>query len=558
MVVTIFIVKLNYLGAVMLKFCIRTVCLLTASLIGTQALSQDMSGWSDKTICRLAKATPDNVEYGAELTSRGLTCGEAVTSSSTANSNTKAVEHKLNTDIDDWHEFDTSIVGIYKDKTTPQPRNYVSLYDGVDPYGRTFSSSVIPERWTNLKTPLMDIKIPENWKLIDDYDKYQKIISRNTSPRLGGPANNPFPSDCIDMFHNFQTESGVQNAVSNDLRPGDCLRDLRVRLYEGEKLDGIKWTNGKEHVLNMLENMAKDDLRQPKDGGIGAKNYDYFTTLNYAAGIYAQEKDNMDFSDTFKIWLTTRLLNVELRNFGVNDTVQPRCRQVDFFTWGNDCSTTRFIYTEAQLIGGLALGNQTIFEEGIDSLQYITSLFDDKNIYPLWASRGIRAMAYHNQIPNWLTNYAVILNTVGYDFMEHEMPNGSKVHESIKFSFDHVWEDDLSIFWPYIQINNGTSGDWAFAELLKPMHLRLGHSGYLPTKPQRVVRQALLYVDKYQPELKDTFGYEEVYSKWVLGTRDFSSAYKGTPGNYAMYNVASPLDMHSIYKASDNIFLAEQ
>jgi hypothetical protein len=214
------------------------------------------------------------------------------------------------------------------------------------------------------------------------------------------------------------------------------------------------------------------------------------------------------------------------------------------------------MYTEAQLVGGLALGNKEIFDEGIDSLQYITTIFDDKNIYTFWAARGIRAMGYHNQIPSWLTSYAVILDSVGYDFMEHEMPNGSKVHEAIKFSFDHVWEDDLSIFWPYIQINLGTNGNWSYPKLLKPMHKR-GKFG-LPVKPQRVVRQSIRYVDEYQPELKDRFGYEEVYSKNVTGTRDFALVYKVDTGNYGMYILASAFDTHSIYKASDKVFLAEQ
>ena len=161
-----------------------------------------------------------------------------------------------------------------------------------------------------------------------------------------------------------------------------CLQDLRARLYEGDK----------DYVLDIFEYWAKQGLKQPKDGGIGGKDYDYFRILRLVAGVYAQEKDNIEFSDTFKAWLTDRLLNVELRSFAINNTIYPRCRQNDFFTWGNDCSTTRFILIEAQLVGGLALGNQEIFDEGIDSLQYITTFFDDKNIFIRNASRGIRAM----------------------------------------------------------------------------------------------------------------------------------------------------------------------
>ena len=60
-------IKLKLLGVVELNFCIRVVCLLTASLMATHALSQDMSGWSDKTVCRLLLSKPDNSEYQAEL-----------------------------------------------------------------------------------------------------------------------------------------------------------------------------------------------------------------------------------------------------------------------------------------------------------------------------------------------------------------------------------------------------------------------------------------------------------------------------------------------------------
>ena len=77
-----FIVEFKLLEVTMLKFCIRIIFALSTSFIATHAVSQDMSGWSDKTICRLAKVTPDNTEYQTESTSRGLSCGGAVTQES--------------------------------------------------------------------------------------------------------------------------------------------------------------------------------------------------------------------------------------------------------------------------------------------------------------------------------------------------------------------------------------------------------------------------------------------------------------------------------------------
>ena len=503
--------------------------LLLLSLgLTTISYADNLDDWTKEQLCKWKYLPPADVV--AEIKKRNLRCGEHLDE---LIYNLSAITH----------EFDTSVTLQWD---YPQPDNYESIYGNViDPYGRPFSSFKIPDRWTNLKTPLMDIEIPEDWSLIDDYDRYQEIISRNANIRGVGYPQNPSKSDCIYMLHNFEEYAGRSNQyLYEGLLFADCLIDLRARLYEGDK----------EYILDMFEHWAREDaIKQPKRQRADS---DFFLTLNYISGIYAQEKDNIEFSDTVKSWLTDRLLNAQLRNFETNNnTVLPRARQLDFFTWANDCSTTRFKYTEAQLVGGLALGNKEIFDEGIDSLQYITTIFDDKNIYTCWAARGIRAMGYHNQIPAWLTNYAVILDSVGYDFMEHEMPNGSKVHEAIKFSFDHVWEDDLSIFWPYIQINLGTAGNDSFAQQLKPMHKRVWG---LPVKPQRVVRQSIRYVEEYQPELKDRFGYEEVYSKNVTGTRDFALVYKVDTSNYGMYILASAFDTHSIYKASEKVLLAEQ
>jgi len=58
---------------VRLNYCIRLVCLLTASIMATHALSQDMSGWSDKTVCRLVKNNGGQ-KHIDEATRRGLSC----------------------------------------------------------------------------------------------------------------------------------------------------------------------------------------------------------------------------------------------------------------------------------------------------------------------------------------------------------------------------------------------------------------------------------------------------------------------------------------------------
>ena len=49
--------------------------------MATHALSQDLSGWSDKTLCRLASSQQDDPQYLQEATERGISCGNGATKS---------------------------------------------------------------------------------------------------------------------------------------------------------------------------------------------------------------------------------------------------------------------------------------------------------------------------------------------------------------------------------------------------------------------------------------------------------------------------------------------
>ena len=60
----------------MFNFCFRGLCLLSALLITTHVLSQDISGWSDKTICRLAANQQDNPQFLQEVKKRELSCAD--------------------------------------------------------------------------------------------------------------------------------------------------------------------------------------------------------------------------------------------------------------------------------------------------------------------------------------------------------------------------------------------------------------------------------------------------------------------------------------------------
>ena len=64
-----------------MKSCIRIIFLRSVSLMAANAMSQDLSGWSDKTVCRQLLNNPDNTDYVQEADSRSLVCGSSTQSS---------------------------------------------------------------------------------------------------------------------------------------------------------------------------------------------------------------------------------------------------------------------------------------------------------------------------------------------------------------------------------------------------------------------------------------------------------------------------------------------
>ena len=120
-------ITLQLLGVVIMKFYIRVVCLLCVSLMAAHTLAQDLSGWSDKTVCRLVESNGD-VAYVEEATSRGLECNAPIKTSKTKPTKPKSKSDEItifgspgDTEIPDnikWQPNDVTISYYYKENDT--------------------------------------------------------------------------------------------------------------------------------------------------------------------------------------------------------------------------------------------------------------------------------------------------------------------------------------------------------------------------------------------------------------------------------------------------------
>jgi hypothetical protein len=100
---------------------IRVVLVLTTSLMATHALSQDLSGWSDKTVCRLVKSD-GGADYVEEAASRGLSCKAPIKVTKSQSSKPKPFKSKSDITKFSGHNFELP------DNITWQPNDATISY----------------------------------------------------------------------------------------------------------------------------------------------------------------------------------------------------------------------------------------------------------------------------------------------------------------------------------------------------------------------------------------------------------------------------------------------
>ena len=216
-------IKRKLLGVVKLNVYIRVVCLLCASFMAANALSQDMSSWSDKTVCRLLLSKPDMSVFTEESISRGLSCV------STQEKVTKQTSSRTKF----YTSFDTAPEYIFPHKYNTT-KKAVSFEDGVlkltlDPgmYGSSYDQRGGKERAElGQKNPLLHkVKMSFRFRVADDFEATARTMiaqikaeySSPLSPSVAVYANKNGRVKCVDYTKYRDSKKRPSRSISADL-----------------------------------------------------------------------------------------------------------------------------------------------------------------------------------------------------------------------------------------------------------------------------------------------------------------------------------------------------
>jgi hypothetical protein len=161
-------------------------------------------------------------------------------------------------------------------------------------------------------------------------------------------------------------------------------------------------------------------------------------------------------------WLADRADNMEPVNLDWgNNTVQPRCHPTNMkkdIVFVDDCNDTRSKITMTKLLMGLQTNNQALFDEGVEAFHYLSEFYDSKGVYMGTAMRGGQALHYSQSWLQLMSMHAEIFASVGYDLMNHQMPNGMTYAEIMTYQYNMLWSNDVSDLYPYAKLGIGQKG----------------------------------------------------------------------------------------------------
>ena len=250
----------------------------------------------------------------------------------------------------------------------------------------------------------------------------------------------------------------------------------------------------------------------------GALAYASTMLVGDFASFYAVYYDDFDFTQDQR-----QAVESYLSDWLINHDIDPprmyqRCDLEDLTKFefiGNNfidinyCGSNRWRLALGAVYLGLKTGNQKLFTAGNRHLEIALAVIDKDGIYAPWARKGALALSYQRQLPEVLTLLAVAYESIGYDFYEHQLPHGKKIHEVYDAFFDFIYHPE--------KLNKYAFGipDYTGLDVHEFDKLPLEEKWrreYI--NPKVLAAQSKGYVLRYRPDLMSMIDYSKKWGKF--------------------------------------------
>lgn len=361
-----------------------------------QAAAQDMSAWSDKTVCRLAKQNTSQALI-SEVNTRALQClgGKSESKPLKANINLKEV---------------------------PQ----------------------------SARSALRDIVVPSNGVDFLDEAKLDEFITQ--FGRVAEPLDHMrgTEQECTDNISKFPISLFASTKNDDAVTYFIECRHATFNRYIKNPITKLKPI---ENILLYWAEHKTVKYPRPWDPENFHDDQDYASAMLMGdfTSFYAVFYDRFDFTAQQRFEVDSYI-----EDWMANQDLDPRPngRRCDLnnplgITRHNHnydvdtCGSNRWRMAIGGVLLGLKAGNQRLFDAGVRHLEVALAMIGEDGIFIPWANKGPLSLSYTRQLPEVLSILGVALKSIGYDFYEHKTPQGKKIHEVYGAVFDAIYDPEI-------------------------------------------------------------------------------------------------------------------
>ena len=367
------------------------------------------------------------------------------------------------------------------------------------------------------KSPLRDLKVPENWKLFKDPSELDLFHEEFKTASRSESELSPWVQHCEQAIAEFDIEIHKLFDTDRGFLMWNCSATLGRKHYQNRET-GIK---AFEKIL--LSWASNNSINYPDKN----LNISAYSDIAYAANLlignfatfYAIYYDDFNFNDKQRL-----VVNNYLSNMLINTDLEPnksgkRCilEKPEVFEmsgnelriYGDYCGSNRWRLGLGAVYLGLRTGNQRLFTAGNRHIEINLATIDKDGIFPMWARKGALALSYQRQLPEVLTLLALAYESIGYDFYEHQLPHGKKIHEVYEALFDFIYHPEKLNKYAFARWDYVGQDAYAFDKL--PLKEKWRREYIYPVV---LAAQSKGYILRYRPDLMGDIDYSENWKEY--------------------------------------------
>lgn len=399
---------------------------------------------------------------------------------------------------------------VFKNGVVSSSQPTTTAYVAMD----TNTKNIVPNA-------LRNIKVVDNWQPVKNYKlavSEEAFQYTHDDDVMRGFVEKDFGADkCQDMLKKASYKGRSKYNGSNmDLWYTRCSA---YAIGQGKQ-------GNKQYMADILLAWADNNVSLKGTGGPGnwtTLGYQIPSTMGTFAQYYGFHYQSFPFTDEQRsrvdAHLKAQMMRHRFGNIGSGPRHNKNCyvdvpekKMIQAYTHHktlhNDCGSIRYKVSVGEIVLGFALGDQELLNKGHDDIYVVFAQFTSNGVGFTHAAKGAYTVNYSLEYAAYMSILTELYKSVGYDFLEHTLPHGAKVWETLvnayKLKEDHTYYAEYADPKPAQKHTPGLPRYSKIAKLTRAQWLATDYANNVydyAGGDKQFIKRHMEFVDRYMPEI---------------------------------------------------------